>query len=77
MLCPIHRNAAVMSDLFCLFSFSVDILKGDNALTEITSFEVKWDKQKSIWIYQYIDIQPGETMMRMRIYQNKFVVLSM
>ena len=31
-----------------LFSFCVYVIKGDKALTEICSFEAKWDKQKSI-----------------------------
>ena len=44
-----------------LLSFCVDIIKGDDALTEISFFEAKWEKQKLIWIYQYTDIQPGET----------------
>ena len=31
-----------------LFSFCVYMIKGDDALTEISSFEAKWDEQKSI-----------------------------
>ena len=31
-----------------LFSFCVYVIKGDDALTEISSFEAKWDEQKSV-----------------------------
>ena len=31
-----------------LFSFCVYMIKGDDALTEISTFEARWDEQKSI-----------------------------
>ena len=50
-----------------LFSFWVYMIKGDDTLTEFSSFEVKWVEQKSIQT-----LQPGETkIIQMRMYQFK------
>ena len=50
-----------------LFSFWVYMIKGDDTLTEISPFEVKWVEQKSIQT-----LQPSETkIIQMRMYQFK------
>ena len=41
-----HRDVADMSNL--LFLFCIYMIKGDDALTEISPFEAKWDEQNSI-----------------------------
>ena len=43
---PTHGDAVDMSNLF--YIYCVYMIKGDDALTEISPFEAKWDEQKSI-----------------------------
>ena len=43
---PTHRDVGDMSNL--LFLFCVYMIRGDDALTEISTFEAKWDEQNSI-----------------------------
>ena len=43
------------------------MIKGDDALTKTSSFETKWDEQNR---YRHFS-QPGETVIRMHMYQFK------
>ena len=51
-----------------LFSSCVYLIKMDDVLTDISSFEAKWDEKKK-W-YKHFS-QPGKTDLRMHIHQFK------
>ena len=53
-----------------LFLFCVFMIKGDDALTEISPFEAKWDEQKINIHFS----QPVETkIMKIRMYHSKLI----